>query len=353
MRDTSPPAPTAARYIHSLCQLLASTSVAMGDLLEGTDLQPHLLETPDHFVSHCSLDRLLQNVEQRTSEPFPGVRLGHHLNISAHGTAGYAGLTAPNARRAIEVAVRFFPLITGLVTLDLSFSGNRARLVITPTPGISERTERFVIHALLASFDVMGNFLVGQLELSAHLAFPRQADLSTRLGPTIRDIAFDQPRHYFSLARDRLDVPFALADQAAHAQAVAQCEEDLKRLEQREGLAERVLALLTGAGRGRAPRDQESVAAQLGMSSRTLHRRLQQEGVSYRALQLDARINSARHCLLRERLSVTETAYRLGYEDSANFTRAFRQATGMTPTRFVKKAAASDQATSSRTSDRN
>ncbi|MDK9556968.1 AraC family transcriptional regulator ligand-binding domain-containing protein [Marinobacter sp. M216] len=351
MHETGPQAPTAARYIHSLCQLLATADVPIEDLLSGTDVQPQLLDAPDHYVSHYSLDRVLHNVEQRTGELYPGVRLGHHLNISAHGSAGYAGLTAPNARQAIDIAVRFFPLITQLVTLNLDNTGKHARLVITPTPGISERTERFVIHTLLASFDVMGRFLVGQLGLRASLAFPRQEELSARLGPSLRDIAFDQPQHSLSLPPDRLEIPFALADRTAHAQAVAECEEELKQLKHRGSLAEQVLALLTAPAR--LPRDQESVAAQLGMSSRTLHRRLQREGVSYRALLLDARITDAKHCLLRERLSVTETAYRLGYDDSANFTRAFRQATGMTPTGFVKMASASDQATSSRTSDRN
>ncbi|MBW4934080.1 AraC family transcriptional regulator [Marinobacter sp. F4206] len=334
MHRSNQQASTATRYLQSLCQLLTSAEVPLAGLLAGTDIQPRLLEAPDGVVSHDSLDRLLQNVERLTDERFPGILLGHHLNISAHGAAGYAGLTAPNAGAAIGVAVRFFPLITELATLKLDVTEKRVRLTIIPAPGISGRTERFVVHTLLASFDVMGSFLVGNLELRAGLTFPNQAGLKARLGSTLQGIAFNQPSHSLSLPRERLEAPFALADRTAHAQAVAQCEEALNRLEGQRTLAGRVVGLLTRIGPPYP--DQENVAAQLGMSTRTLHRHLLEDGVRYRTLILEARMNSARRYLLDERLGVTETAYRLGYRDSANFTRAFRQATGVTPTGFVK-----------------
>lgn len=334
MHQPSRRAPTAARYVHSLCRLLASSGVPMTGLLAGTDVEPTALEATDGVVSHYSLDRLLQNVESLTDEPFPGIRLGHHLNISAHGPAGYAGLTAPSAGAAIEVAVRYFPLITELARLRLDLAGKRAILTIVPTPGISRRAEQFVVHTLLASFDVMGQFLVGTLELRAGLAFPEQPGLRTRLGTTLQDIAFDQSHHTLSLPRDTLDFPFALADRTAHAQALAQCEELLRQREHQRSVAERVVALLTRLGPPFP--DLETVAAQIGMSSRTLHRRLQDDGMGYRSLVQEARLDCAKHWLLHDQMSVTEAAYRLGYRDSANFTRAFRQATGMSPTGFIK-----------------
>ncbi|GEM_PF-1514254 len=338
-------ASTAARYIHSLCQLLAQAGDPVDHLLDGTGLSTEALQSPGRYVHHDALDRFLLNVEQQTREKLPGVLLGHHLNISAHGATGYAGLTTTNAGKAIEVAVRYFPLITSLVTLDLNRTGSCAQLQIIPAPGISSRTEQFILHTLLASFDVMGRFLVGNLKLEAALTCSEQKELRARLSPAIHDIVFDQPDACFSIPETQLEVPFALADQSAHERAIEQCERELKSLNNQRSLAGRLLELLTQAS---APmRDQEAIAAQLGMSSRTLHRRLQSEGASFRDLVQTARMTRAKHYLMNDRFSVTETAYRLDYQDSANFTRAFRKATGMTPSEYLRQIEAKAEPQSS------
>lgn len=335
MRHSGVQAPTAARYLHSLCQSLVNDGCYMDDLLTGTALDEQVLQTAGQFVDHDPLDQVLGNIEQHTNEHFPGLRLGHHLNVSAHGVVGYAGLTSSSTAAAIEVACRYFPLITSLATLKLEPSRYSLELIITPTAGISERAERFVLQTLLASFDVMGSFLVGNLGLRADLGFPKQAELRTRLGEAIEVIAFDQPRHRFVIPKDRLSGPYALADQTAHAQALAQCERELQVLRNRLGLAGRILEALKQAGPSTV--DQETLASQLGISSRTLHRRLLDEGTSFRKLSQQAMISQARLYLEHERLSVTEVAYRLGYRDSANFTRAFRKATGMTPSASARR----------------
>ncbi|MGP4846059.1 helix-turn-helix domain-containing protein [Marinobacter sp. 1Y8] len=328
-------APTAARYVYSLCRLLSQSGDSVDSVLRGTGLSIETLQIPGQYVHHDALDRFLLNVEQQTDEKLPGVLLGHHLNISAHGVAGYAGLTTANAGKAIEVAIRYFPLITSLVTLNLHRTGSCAQLQIIPAPGISSRTEQFILHTLLASFDVMGRFLVGDLKLEAALTCSEQKELRARLSPAIHDIVFDQPDAFFSIPEAQLEVPFALADQSAHERAVEQCERELKSLNNKRSLAGRLLELLTQTS-GPTP-DQEAIASQLSMSSRTLHRRLQSEGVSFRDLVQNARITRAKHYLVNDRFSVTETAYRLDYQDSANFTRAFRKATGMTPSEYLRQ----------------
>jgi AraC-like DNA-binding protein len=82
------------------------------------------------------------------------------------------------------------------------------------------------------------------------------------------------------------------------------------------------------AGRRPAMTD---VAKELGLSSRTLQRRLNDEGVSFQQLLLDARRELARHYLLQPSLELNETAYLLGYEDPNSFFRAFHEWEGTSP----------------------
>jgi len=75
----------------------------------------------------------------------------------------------------------------------------------------------------------------------------------------------------------------------------------------------------------------EAVAERLNMSTRTLRRRLQDQGPGFMDLLHAARRRDALSLLTRPALEVAQIAQMLGYADPANFTRAFRQWTGLTP----------------------
>ena len=91
---------------------------------------------------------------------------------------------------------------------------------------------------------------------------------------------------------------------------------------------------------GEAPR-LTHVAATLGVSTRTLKRKLAQGGTSFRALLLESQLRRARHLLAHTQLRVAEVAHRLGYENPANFSRAFTQSTGESPSAYRARTAPS------------
>jgi AraC-like DNA-binding protein len=73
------------------------------------------------------------------------------------------------------------------------------------------------------------------------------------------------------------------------------------------------------------------VARDLGMSARTLQRRLSAVGSSYQQVLDSSRRETAERCLTGSSLSVAEIAYMLGFSEPAAFHRAFKRWTGMTP----------------------
>ena len=112
-------------------------------------------------------------------------------------------------------------------------------------------------------------------------------------------------------------------------QALAQCEASMRFLQQEQSLNLRVQDCLTLV-RQRYP-SLEEVAEQLHLSSRSLRRYLAEEGTSFGALLVDAKRLDALRLLQDERLTIADIAQRLGYQDPANFTRAFRRWVGKTP----------------------
>ena len=82
--------------------------------------------------------------------------------------------------------------------------------------------------------------------------------------------------------------------------------------------------------RGKPP-EISAVARELGLSDRTLQRRIIDDGATFRQLLLEARQELAHEYLNRPEMDVKEVAFLLGYEDSNSFYRAFRTWEGTTP----------------------
>ena len=73
------------------------------------------------------------------------------------------------------------------------------------------------------------------------------------------------------------------------------------------------------------------VAKRLGVSDRTLHRRLADEGTSHSELLDEARRERAMILLADRSLSAAEISFLLGYSEPGAFFRAFKRWTGKTP----------------------
>jgi AraC-like DNA-binding protein len=78
----------------------------------------------------------------------------------------------------------------------------------------------------------------------------------------------------------------------------------------------------------------ETVTRALGVSRRTLSRRLAEEGTSFRHILDDVRREFACALLQDRKLSIADVAFFLEYSESAAFTRSFRRWTGQTPRAF-------------------
>ncbi len=115
-----------------------------------------------------------------------------------------------------------------------------------------------------------------------------------------------------------------------------QFEEELKQENFDENFADRVRGAIQQKLTGRRPTI-EDIADALHISSRTLQRRLQDEGLSFQRVLEEARHQLARHYLNNSVLELNEAAYLLGYEDASSFVRAFRTWEGVPPARWREK----------------
>lgn len=76
----------------------------------------------------------------------------------------------------------------------------------------------------------------------------------------------------------------------------------------------------------------EEVARRLHTSKRSLQRRLTEEGVTFKDVLAETRLEMSGHYLAQSNISLAEIAYLLGFQDPTSFFRAYQSWTGRTPT---------------------
>jgi len=124
--------------------------------------------------------------------------------------------------------------------------------------------------------------------------------------------------------------PFLTADHGMWSFFEPALSKRLHELHIKASMTERVRsALLEGLPAGSVA--MEAISRKLGVSSRTLQRRLQGEGSGYQQILDNVRMSLAQHYLEFSSMNGSEIAFLLGFEDPNSFVRAFHGWTGTTP----------------------
>jgi AraC-like DNA-binding protein len=83
----------------------------------------------------------------------------------------------------------------------------------------------------------------------------------------------------------------------------------------------------------------DAIAAELGLSRRTLHRHLAAENITFQELLDLHRQEQAVQMLQSGAYAMSEIAYALGYSEQSSFNRAFRRWTGTSPSAWQRPPA--------------
>jgi AraC-like DNA-binding protein len=323
----SPTVDLPGAYVRDVIALCARWQVPATALTRGLPITAAALEAPTTRVPLAVCTEVVARALRLTREPALALYAGWQMRLSSHGYLGFAAMTAPTVRAAIELAVRYAATRTTAIALTLEEVGADAALVIEERAPLGALRE-FAVLSLAAGLWQLGRALTGQpLVGFAECAFPRPAFAAAML-------RFDRPAHRLRFARSILDLPITSADSVALELARGQCERELAAIVD-AGLPARVRAAVTA----RLPRPSPlpAVARELRLSTRTLKRKLADRGTTYSAIVDDVRRQRALLLLDDRARSIGEVAAAVGYTELPNFTRAFRRWTGVTPAAYRKR----------------
>ena len=310
----------AAREI-SPATVLARTELTLDDVRD-----PHTLTSVSQYITACD------NIIAAGADLSVAFAVGSRLHLSAYGMYGYALMCSATMRDFFDFAVRYHLLATPTLQLGWRQGGDLA---------IWEFTEIYS--------EIMGtelrNFLVRQQMMMAatHVRDVAGADhpplralfALPEAGRVARDerllgcpCLFGQPAHELHYAASILEQAPELGNRLTRIMLEETCDRLIGQARMTSGIAGEVYQLLVRAP-NRFP-SMQAIALHLGMTERTLRRRLTDEDTSYADIIDDVRGKLALEYLRTTRMSVEDIAWKVGFSDSCNLRRAVKRWTGRT-----------------------
>ncbi|HEY2591809.1 MAG TPA: AraC family transcriptional regulator ligand-binding domain-containing protein [Steroidobacteraceae bacterium] len=317
-----------AHVLH-LIEVLKRWHVNSYDLLVGTGLTHESLNEPRALLPVPTMVAVLERARRLSGEPALGMYTGLHTRATLYGHLGFAILSASTIREAIDLSLKYGPIITTALSVRLRVERREASLIVDEHAEFGSVRDIVLISTLVSLWQVSVSLTERELTTStAEFALPEPV-YSAKLGLSGLRMRFDRPVHRLVFDARSLDLPYTMPDPVALKLAREQCQQELDALGLNAGLPARVRGLLSKPGGGF--RGLEEVAAALKRSPRTLKRQLNAQGVTFSQLRERELSERAMVLLGSADLSLTEIAMRLGYSNVTNFERAFQRWTDSTP----------------------
>jgi AraC-like DNA-binding protein len=329
----SPPT-ISVRLLQPFHRLLASYALGAH---ETPLLTPELLERVKQLGPHgrITLERASASLEdaiRRAGDPDLGLKAGRLFDMEDGGVLSYAAGTAPTLREGMAMAARAMRLLTDAVSYRILQKGMRTEVRLESREPLTRAAADFFASALRTHHRRTHAFDVPSLEWTFVHARPLSCTEYERTFGAA-PLRFSAAQLGFSFDSAYLDLPLRTADARQHQYVTHQLDGQLADLSAPRAVVRRVRdAIARDLGTGQLAVEQ--VAQHLRMSPRTLARRLQEEGTSFRGLVSDARKDQALHYLSSTDCAIGEIATLLGFSDVAAFYRAFRRWMRTTPVAF-------------------
>jgi AraC-like DNA-binding protein len=272
-----------------------------------------------------------------TRDPDLGLRAARRHVVGDAGAFYYVISSSPTVRDGVEQASRYIRLINDALDVSVDYEDELAILrfensVVLPRAAVDFQIGSFYRNHVK---EWLGEHASAVAIFFAHQAPESLSEYERTFAPAT--VRFSAPFVGFSFKRSLLDIPLPTADANLHAVLVPVADQTLGKMAQARTVTADVRRIIHERLQLGAP-EIADVASELAMSMRTLARRLENEGTTFRDLVDDVRRQLAVDHVGNRDIGFSELSYRLGFSHVAAFHRAFRRWTGQTPLTYRRMA---------------
>ena len=313
---------------------LKSAGVPVAPLLMRVGLTPEAIADPEERLSVRSQVALLDEAAIALKDECLGFTLARDFDPRELGLLYYVMASSQTLGDALKRVARYSKITNDAVVVGYR-EGNRLIISLSYS-GVPRHSDRhqieFCMFAVLRLCRVLtGQNLVPQYFSIAHHRSQGTSEMARFVGTKVE---FGADRDEFALNPDVRELPLIHADTHLNDLLLKYCE---AALADRRGDVSQLRTRVENAISSLLPHGRvllEDVARGLGMSKRTLARRLSDEGLNFTEILQQLRRDLAVRYLDDRKLHVSKIAWLLGFNEVSAFTHAFKRWTGKTPRRM-------------------
>ncbi len=297
--------------------------------------------TPYERVALRRYVSLLEHAAERFGRPFIGLEMGGQFGLEELGPFHALFTASESLRASLDSFVLFQGRWQSETLLDIQVHGRSTTLsyrILNPTVWPRRQDAEFTMAGIVLLIKQLTTPMWSPIEVRFEHSI---AGLEDHLSQFFRaPVVGNQVANQLVICNEDLDRRFCWVTGLRGGRLKNVLETHLLDLLGPESTSARgVIATaedVIARRMGRASVDCESIAAELSLSARSFRRRLLEEGASFRGLLQEARQSRAMTLLKSPDLPLSVVAERLGYSDTATFSRAFKEWTTVSPRRFSK-----------------
>jgi len=314
-----------------------SIGIDTADIFDKTGLNPNILDTDDGRINGEEFQQFIRLLCEHTGNPILGLETGDFVQPGSYSVLGYITMSCATLGEPVARIAPFEKLVGDMGTTSLSMAKGTITLTwncIYDDPIVRPQ----VVDNVFASWINYARWLADNTEASPTSVRLRRTSPGIKLEQAYQDrwncpVQFGAHEDSITLEKDLLDTRLRQPDPLLRKTLEAHALTQLASLDTDSDLTSQVKRSIQQHLQHGITR-QDVVAEDLDMTSRTLQRKLSQEGVSYQKLLDDVRMKMAEDYLLNSNLPIPDIALRLGYSETTSFHRKFKAVTGKTPGEF-------------------
>lgn len=279
--------------------------------------------------------QMLETAAAHFNDPQLGLRLGQLITPAHLGVMGYVLIACGNLGAAMQRFQKYQRLVYDVNPFHYGVEKGSLQLEWGVEHG---RPGALADECAITALVQFARNLTGRewpIE-SVHFVNPEPLDAEPYRRYFGREVCFAQSATRVRISLSYLALPLRQPDPALLDLLTRQADTLLAALPDSDDFEQSVRRCVARLMREGEP-SLERVADELHLSTRTLHRRLEERATNFRALQEDTRRRVAEDHLRDPRLQLAEIAQLLGFSEQSAFTRAFTRWTGMSPGRFRRQ----------------
>jgi AraC-like DNA-binding protein len=312
-------------------RFMQARGYAPHETLQRTWIDATRLSDPSYLLDRTQCEAVVANMVRLTGNQAIGFDVALSAQLDEFGIIAHAMRTSRTLREAVAYWVQFSNLVGMVIHIAIVERARGKWTVVFTAEEPAGITFRFCTEEMMLVGIRFGSALTGlKLEPEAvQLSYPAPAHAriySRYLGCPA--VSFNAPVCALTIGSPSLDTPLPGHDPELNEIYRRRCREVLRQIGGEDPISARLRALFL---RDPAEMPDLPLAAQmLGLSARTLRRRLQHEGTHYQRLLNDFRRDLCLDHLASGTMSNKEIAGLLGFDDVNSLYRAFRSWTGRT-----------------------